>query len=90
MKDLFGKEVIIPDGGDKAKGDRIAVHQYKQLISIYGKKEGKTCKQCKFAERHEAGSKVVYKCAKAKQSRSQATDWNSRWAACGLFQPYFK
>lgn len=90
MKDLFGNDMILPEGGSKEKGERIATHQYRQLISIYGKKPDKTCKQCKFAERHEAGSKVVYKCAKAKQSRSQATDWNSRWAACGLFQPYFK
>lgn len=51
MKDLFGNTVIIPEGADKQKGDRIAVHQYKQLISIYGKKEGKRCKGCLYAER---------------------------------------
>lgn len=85
MKDLFGKEVIIPPGAD-AKGERIAVHQYKQLVSIYGKMEGKKCGACEFCVRHQAGSKKVYKCDKAKQSRSQATDWNSYWAACGLFK----
>ena len=90
MKDLFGKEVIIRESDDKQKKERIAMHQYRQLISIYGKNPEKTCKQCKFCERHQAGSKTVYKCAHAKQSRSQATDWNSRWPACGLFQPIYK
>lgn len=86
MKDLFGNQIVAPQGEDRKKADRIAVHQYKQLISIYGKKDGKRCKACAFAERHSSGSKSFYKCAKAKQSHSQATDWNSTWAACGLFK----
>ncbi len=86
MKDLFGNQIAILEGGEKQKADRIAIHQYKQLISIYGKNDGKRCKACVFAERHRAGSKSFYKCAKAKQSSSLATDWNSTWAACGLFK----
>lgn len=84
MKDLFGTEVILPPGGTKA--DRIAVHQYKQLVSIYGVTEGKKCKDCKNCKRHSAGSKKFYKCHLAKISSSQATDWNSLWKACGKFE----
>jgi hypothetical protein len=80
MSNLFNEEPVnIP------KEDRIAVRQYKQLLSIYGKSEGHKCKQCANCELWQAGSKRVFKCKLAKNSNSQATDWNSRWDACGKF-----
>lgn len=84
MKDLFG--IDLPVVNDNQTGERIALHQYKQLVSIYGKMEGKKCKDCSNCEKHQAGSKTFYKCALAHISNSQATDWNSRWTACGEFK----
>jgi hypothetical protein len=84
MKDLFGNDV--PVRNENQKGERIAVFQYKQLISIYGKVKGKKCKNCVNCEKHQGGSKTFYKCALAHISNSQATDWNSRWDACGQFK----
>jgi hypothetical protein len=84
MKNLFG--IDLPVVNDNKSGERIAVRQYKQLISIYGKTEGKKCKDCINCEKHQGGSKTFYKCALAHISNSQATDWNSRWAACGQFK----
>jgi hypothetical protein len=83
VKDLFGNDVYVVN--ERPKKERLAVFQYKQLISIYGKKDGFKCKQCDRCERHQGGSKYFYKCNLAKISNSQATDWNSRWDACGKF-----
>jgi hypothetical protein len=85
MKDLFGNEVLeIPGAGDKK--DRIAIRLYKQLTNIYGIIADKRCKQCVHCELHQGGSKTFYKCNLAKISHSHATDWNSRWTACGKFE----
>lgn len=86
MKDLFGNEVVLPPLGNKHNEERIAIQQYRQLISTYGKKEGRNCKDCRFCITVKAGSKNVKKCKNAKISHSQATDWNGRWTACGRFE----
>ena len=39
--DLFGNDVTILPGGERPKGMRLAEAQYKQLIGIHGKVEGK-------------------------------------------------
>lgn len=85
MKDLFGNEFVLPSGSGLPK-ERLAVHQYKQLISIHGKTDGKKCRDCKHCKQHTGGSKRFYKCHLARVSHSQATDWNSFWGACGKFE----
>lgn len=85
MKDLFGNEELLPPGARKVSGERIAIQQYKQLISMYGKTPGKKCGACVNCVRQQY-SKAFYKCILAKISSSQATDWNSRWDACGKFE----
>lgn len=85
MQDLFGNEINELPG--KAPHVRIAVHQYNSLILIYGKTDGKKCIDCVNCQRHEGGSKRFYKCHLASISHGPATDWNSRWQACGKFEP---
>jgi len=85
QQDLFGKEVI-PPRGQGYKG-RIAQFQYSQLIGIYGTTAGKKCKDCLHCIATHPGSRKFYKCELAKVSHSPATDWNSRWNACGKFEP---
>lgn len=87
MKDLFGTEIIVQPTGEK--GDRIAKNQYRQLISIYGNAGEEKCKNCVFCVQHSAGSKKFYKCHKARVG-GPATDWNSNWFACGLFEKKVK
>lgn len=89
MKDLFGIDITLPAGAPEQKGIRKAMKQYRQLIAIYGKVADKQCRSCSFCFRHQAGSKKFYKCHKANVG-GPATDWNSRWVACGLFQQYIK
>lgn len=81
--DLFGNEVTIPTGTETKK-DRISVRQYRSLLSFYGKAAGKKCGDCLHCVRHAAGSKKFYKCHKATIG-GPATDWSSKWPACGLF-----
>jgi hypothetical protein len=71
-RNLGGKETVTLDKG-------------KWLTTIYGKTEGKKCGACVHCKQHRGGSKRFYKCHLAKISSSQATDWNSRWDACGRF-----
>ena len=84
MKDLFGNDIYVVN--ERPKEERLAVFLYKQLISIYGKAENKKCIDCVNCQRWQKGSKRVFKCAIAKNTDSQSTDWNSRWGACGKFE----
>lgn len=81
--DLFGN-MSLPEL-PKTK-DRLAVHQYKQLCSIHGTRDDKRCKECIHCNQHQGGSKYFYKCDLANISHGPATDWNSRWQACGKFE----
>ena len=84
MKDLFGEETTPTN--EPHKGLRKAEFQHKQLISINGIAEGKSCRNCVHLIRKDDYSKVYLKCAYASDSNCQATDWRAKWQACGLFQ----
>jgi hypothetical protein len=80
--DLFGNQ--IPSNEPKKKLTA-AETQHNQLISIYGESEGNICGNCKHFIRKRF-SNVYFKCGKSHVSNSAATDWRSRWNACGLFE----
>lgn len=82
MKDLFGVET--ENDAPKGKG-RLAERDYKALLRINGNSPGNKCKDCVFFYRREFAG-TYFKCEKAHQSKSTATDWRANWPACGLFQ----
>jgi len=84
MSDLFGNDSLPP--ADKQKGKRLAELQHAQLVQIYGKSEGQICKNCRHFIVKEFGNRY-FKCGKATESSSPATDWRARWQACGKFEP---
>lgn len=50
-------------------------------------REGKTCKSCRFLERHQRGGTWL-KCGKfSKNTSGSGTDWRAGWPACGLYTP---
>lgn len=84
--DLFGNDTNPMDQVGKGQHKRLAEAQHGELIKLYGEVPGKKCKDCghfyvkKFAKKYP-------KCALASDSGGRSTDWNSRWQACGKFEP---
>jgi hypothetical protein len=56
-----------------------------QMYNMYGRTEGKQCGECKYlCQRHFKNT--YFKCEMTVISASSATDWRSRWEACGKFE----
>lgn len=75
---------VKPTGG--SRGERLMRNRLARLAKMhqrYGRTEGVTCKGCPFLTRHGGASRSWAKCEKAGTSGSEATDWSSRWTACG-------
>lgn len=70
----------------KAKGGRLAVRLHRQLQGVHGAKVGEKCGNCQLLVTHQYGG-TYFKCSKARDTRSEASDWRKSWEACGLFQP---
>lgn len=87
MKDLFGNDSLI-DSNKKVPGKRKAENTHKQLLAVYGIKEGETCKNCIFRIRFSQGSKTWSKCkiGNPQMEGHIATDWRVAWQACGKFE----
>jgi hypothetical protein len=52
---------------------------------LYGKTPGKVCGKCAHFEVLKFGG-TYFKCNLNRMSKSIATDWRYRWAACGKFE----
>jgi hypothetical protein len=78
---LFGEEVPIPADLKPMSG----LSPVEQMRRMYGERRGFTCGSCKHLTRHGKGTSW-FKCAKFGVTNSTATDWRSKWAACGLFE----
>ncbi|AUD00969.1 hypothetical protein [Spirosoma pollinicola] len=82
MKNLFGEEIPMP-----VKSGKPGKPKTNPLIPVYGEgPAGKKCKDCQF-QFFRQYAKSYSKCEKREVSSSPKTDHNSRYQACGLFQP---
>lgn len=55
------------------------------MHKMYGKAEGKTCKNCKYLLRFKMGGSWM-KCKLSNQTHGKATDWKAGWQACGKYE----
>ena len=54
------------------------------MYFLFGREEGKKCKDCPHIVRHGWGNRNYIKCEMYGNSNSEATDWALSWTACGL------
>lgn len=87
QKDLFGNDSII----NLQKGELKTASGSRKVnpcIAAYGKgPEAMKCRQCALILRIQGGVKYYSKCSLRKISHSSASDHNSRFPACGKFEP---
>ena len=55
------------------------------MYHLFGRVEGKQCKECPHLIRKEYG-RTYYKCEMYGNSYSEATDWGCTYVACGLIE----
>jgi hypothetical protein len=85
MKDLFGDDTKLPVGTEPQK--RKSEMVYKQMITLYGTSEGNKCKNCIHFYFREFAGKYPKCRLSGCDGASRSSDWNSRWNACGKFEP---
>jgi hypothetical protein len=54
----------------------------REMLKVYGTKEGKTCKTCKYLLRYYQSARWM-KCKKSYITGGNGTDWKAGWPACG-------
>lgn len=79
MKDLFGNEIPL---STKLKS---GTYRFNPLIAVYGKTEGKKCKDCSHLYSKEFANKY-YKCDLRKDTNGPGTDHRINWNACGKYE----
>jgi len=57
----------------------------RQMLKLYGAKEGHTCKTCRHPIRKHY-AKTYYKCDQTKMTNGTGTDWRVSLPACGLYE----
>lgn len=65
------------------------MRKHEAMYQVYGKDNIHICKECCNFRMHEMRSKRVSKCDAYGVTCSEATDWNGRKTACGLFNTPF-
>ncbi len=55
------------------------------MHTLFGATPGHTCAHCAHLQRYRQ-SATWYKCLKTDHTAGAATDWRTRWPACGLFE----
>lgn len=59
------------------------------MHSIFGKMEGKKCKDCCNFISDRYHDTILHKCQAYGMTHSEASDWRCKWDACGIYnQPY--
>lgn len=90
MKLVFGDDAAIrelrraKDASLRRYGSK-TLKKSEYMRDQYGAKPGEFCRDCLWLKLHAHWSTNVSKCRKYGESRSTATDWRQKWAACGLF-----
>ena len=65
---------------------RLAIERQAVMVRKFGPGPiGRTCGDCAHLTAREYGRKY-FKCTRYRVSRSAASDWRKKWAACGLFR----
>ena len=64
------------------KQHRIA-RKIEYMHMLFGKKQGRTCKECMSFERLRAGKRIHPKCLRYGVTLSSASDWKASYEACG-------
>lgn len=85
VKDLFGNDIIERSELSKKLGNKSAVIAHDTLIKMYGKTEGKQCKDCSNCIK-TGNSTTYYKCVLFSTSSCLSSDWRAKWDACGKFE----
>lgn len=84
MTDMFGHEVV--DVPLVKVRQRVASVPIVKMRSKFGKgPEGATCGQCEHLFVAGRPGKKFFKCDVYGASRSEASDFRKKWAACGKF-----
>jgi len=60
--------------------------RHREMIRLYGRCEGKQCRQCRHLVRTRWGLQHYLKCEVSGVTQSAATDWRAGWEACGRFE----
>lgn len=55
------------------------------MYKYYGKRVNEKCNGCCHLAQYPSGAKLVNKCEAYGVSRGNATDWNSSYNACGIY-----
>jgi hypothetical protein len=86
--DLFGHpELNRPPSTRTEHARRSAVRRLAKMHTLYGHgPEGQTCRDCINLVRTKPHDTGYFKCRLYGFSRSEASDWRQKWAACGRFQ----
>jgi hypothetical protein len=57
------------------------------MYTLFGSTAGHTCMQCQhLSHNHPSRTKRYYKCQWQRCTAGPATDWHTRWPACGKFE----
>lgn len=77
-----------PNVSERTQRDRrLRLERLSSMHRKYGKgPAGQTCDGCVHLVRVAPGRGTFFKCALYRISRSEATDWRKKWAACGSFR----
>lgn len=59
--------------------------QIREMHTLFGTAAARCCGQCAHLQRMRQGG-TWYKCLKTDHASGVATDWRTRWPACGLFE----
>jgi hypothetical protein len=79
---LFNEPI---QASQKARAKTLAEKTHSGLIALYGKIEGKACRQCQNCQKKHYYAKA-YVCGLMKRQTGPGTDWRVKWPACGKFQ----
>lgn len=65
----------------------IQLKKIQEMYALFGECKNKTarCRECSNFRRYRFRRRTVSKCVVYGESNSQATDWNGRKLACGMF-----
>lgn len=56
-----------------------------RMHSLFGQNAGHRCRECSNYMRYQHHDRSVRKCSVYGNTRSEASDWNGSYTACGMF-----
>jgi len=76
---------LFPEWQEAHKDDPSLPERIRVMRAMYGKRDDKKCRTCKFLEHYKQSASWM-KCKFSKHTGGTATDWKARWPACGKFE----